>query len=164
MPNITPIQIVEQAKLNMSIASTSSDGALFRLYLAMANQDTSQSLKIKEASQESFLSEPISFYRQANLRQSASDFVIQNEYSKSTQNRDFCNLRLLACIHPQPLSAHDDPMHIDEEVIENSALWARQRLIALNQTNNEQIADVDEIEEAPTMLCDILESLDQINL
>jgi hypothetical protein len=148
----------------MSIASTSSDGALFRLYLAMANQDPSQSLKIKEESQDSLSSELISYYRQANLRQSADDFVIQNEYSKSAQNRDFCNIRLLSCIHPQPLSALNDPMHIDEEVVENSAFPTRQRLVALKQTHNEQMSDVEEIEEAPLMLFDILESLDQINL
>jgi hypothetical protein len=168
MSNITPLQIVEQVKLNKSIATTSSDSALFRLYLAMANQDASHGLKFKEESHNSFSSEIVSHYRQANLNQTTLDFVIQNEYSKSIQNRDFYNLRLLSSFHPQPLSKHNDPMHIDEEVIENSAYPVKQRLFALNQLHNDQIQNgqisgVDEIQEAPTMLFDILESLDEIN-
>lgn len=170
MANITPIQIVEQTRFNNSIASASkqSDASLFRLLLAMAHGDATQTLKIKSDNNDGFVvSQPVSYYRNPAFKQSSADFSLQNEYSKSVQIKDFTHIKLLKCIHPQSLSAFDDPLHIDEEVLENSALPAKQRLAKQAQalSNLDHSIEVgNEIDQEPTLLFDILESMDQIRL
>lgn len=167
MSNLTPIQIVEQINLNKSITSRQGDAQLFRLLLAMANDDVTQTLRIKEDKAQLPSKQLNSHYRNPSFKQSNNDFLIQHEYSKSIQNQDFIQLRLLACIYPQPLSAADNALHIDEVVVENSALPARKRLQELYQGDAEQdlsrSAQI-EIEQQPTELFDILQALDQIKI
>ncbi|MBN7821797.1 VC2046/SO_2500 family protein [Bowmanella yangjiangensis] len=60
--------------------------------------------------------------------------------------------RLWQCLHPGPLSLHNDPGYIDPVVIENCDWHTRQRLSGTQQTD---------LEPDETALLDILDSLHQ---
>lgn len=170
MNKVAPLQIVEQQRLNTSISLGSNSQSLFKLFLAMASDDMTQQLRVESpesnisSTNESSLQH---HYRHASFTFDKQDYLNQANYRACLTENKLDSLRLLACMHPQGLSAHNDAMRIDVLVRENSAFHSQEALNNHQQLLAEQSSEFDSakssdnntIYEQPTMLFDLLEEM-----
>jgi len=155
MPSITPLQVVaQQQEINQALSNKRSDGSLFKLLLSMAHAEMPRVEQLDFTSDASAPDMPAHHYRQPSLAQSDQDFTKQTQLTNIIANHDLANLKLWLCMHPQPLSARNDALHIEKDVIDNTSY----------QTAKSFESQVPQsIKEDPTMLYDVLEDLKQLN-
>lgn len=131
------------------------EGAKFALLLAMLEQNTLLRPSMAKDDDSAQLSEQsqlagLSYYRAAPLAADEHYWSLVTNTEHFIQSGDIDNARLWLAMHPEPLSLHNDALHIPEEIIENCSLVVRERLKTTQQKQFNQDA---------TVLYDILQGL-----
>lgn len=144
-------------ELNGTINRAASEGAKFALILAMLEQDCTHRPHIEEPKETSHIPEidtGLNYYRTAPL--SANDAYWQScqHTSQLIHGGQIQSAHLWLAMHPEPLSQHNKPDVIDEDVIANCSINTQTRLQQAKQSG----LKVDE-----TGLYDILQELESVS-
>jgi hypothetical protein len=140
---------------NGALNHATGQGAKFALLLAMLEQNTllrpsmAKDDDSAQLDQQSLLA-GLSYYRAAPLAADEQYWSLVTNTEGYIHNGDLDNARLWLAMHPEPLSLHNDALHIPEEIIENCSLVVRERLKKTQQKQFSQDA---------TVLYDILQGL-----
>lgn len=153
---------IRKAEFNSEVSSTlrKSGQVDFALLLAMMQQDVTQRLALQESEQEQapvglLPIEQFNFYPEVPLSAKPEHYKIQSEFANSVNRNDLKTAHLLACMHPTPLSLHNDAKKIPDEVIANCEVHTQMRMM---QAKTESI-DVDE-----TMLYEQIKQTQEMGL
>ena len=129
-------------------------GANFALLLAMLEQNTllRPSIGKDDDTQDNLQGQlaGLSHYRSPPLAADEQYWSLVTSTQHFIQGGELDNARLWLAMHPEPLSLHNDALHIPDEVLENCSLLVRERL------KNQQAK---EFKQDATGLYDILQDI-----
>jgi len=159
-------QIEQQLRLNRSVKTSNTDKSLFYLYLSMLEKDLSVLPRFTDttATNEIVYADIEShYYKHPELQFSAGDFAVQKQFSRALEQKSDSTFKLLNAFFPQGLSEYNNPLRIDDEVIEGLDYFAQKRTKeaqAFNhQENNQNDIAVDE-----TLLFDLIPKATEFTL
>lgn len=117
----------------------------FALMLAMMQQDVTQRLKLEEGGDENkpiglMPIESFNFYPEVPLKTEVHHFAQQEKFAIAVSQNDLASAKLLAYMHPTPLSMHNDVKRVEDDVVANCDLFTQMKI---KQIQTEDIA-VDE--------------------
>lgn len=118
-------------ELNGNVSRALLSGHDFAYWLAQLGPwaDERPSLKSNTGDKEDINpSLPSNFYRQSGLEATPKDFFALSVQSQLLQQPELNGFRLWQSMHPEPLSLFNDPLRLDDEVIENCESHVRRRL------------------------------------
>ncbi|WP_100657405.1 VC2046/SO_2500 family protein [Alteromonas flava] len=103
----------------------------FGFYLAQLNTQITERLRIQsdslDESAHTNADKPPHYYRHSALQAKDEDFQAVAQSAQLLQRQNRADLLLWMCLHPDPLSLHNDSKRIDPEVIANCELHAQRR-------------------------------------
>lgn len=133
----------------------SNQGAKFALLLAMLQQDVLARPNIGQArepeSQE--MGDVPTYYPETHLQAHAQDWLLADTASDILHHDGIRSAQLWLVMHPQPLSLHNDPYYIDDEIYANCDTYTQARYSKTTPQENSEIT-VDE-----TGIFDLLEEI-----
>jgi hypothetical protein len=144
-------------ELNGTINRAASEGAKFALILSMLEQNSLHRPhlgKSKKLAQAPNAVSDINHYRSTPLSVNDTYWQTCKHTSQLIQSGQFDSAHLWLAMHPEPLSLHNTPDIIDEEVIANCSINTQNRI----QQYTEKVVRVDE-----TGLYDILQTLEPVS-
>lgn len=140
-----------------SVNRAAGQGAKFALLLSMLEQDVlgRPRIQVEEDTPPATQLEGLSCYREPPLKAEPADIdniVVTSKLLRSSGK----DALLWQCMHPHPLSQHNDAKRLADEVIVNCDYYTQRRLAPQPAPDKE--VDVDE-----TLLYDVLENLSELN-
>jgi hypothetical protein len=144
-------------ELNGTINRAASEGAKFALILAMLEQNCIHRPhleKSKVLAQSSQVNSDINHYRSNPLSVNDTYWQTCQHTSQLIHSRQLHSAHLWLAMHPEPLSLHNTPDLIGEEVIANCSINTQNRI----QQAKHNVLKVDE-----TGLYDILQELEPVS-
>lgn len=159
------MQIINEGHISNSLnrALEQNHRGDFALLMAMLDENVCENAQFKIAKDQQQAFESDEAYLKAQLgvvhqfKTSADDAAYESALDQSYA-LNFAGLamnKLVACLNPPALSQFNDKSKIDQHVIDNLSIHARNRLFALQQ-DTEQAASV---KTDPTLLYDILQAV-----
>jgi hypothetical protein len=165
-------QILEQSlKVSRSAHASTPNNSLFHLYLALFERDTVLNARFvnnedtesrsAQGNENTFADIEAHHYRRPNLVFNSYDYRLQVDYAKTVVNEDNANLQLLNAMHPQGLAERNNPLVVDENVIENASYRTQQTIkqifedLDTNETSTESLQS-NEIQVDETLLYDLI--------
>ncbi|BDX06759.1 VC2046/SO_2500 family protein [Planctobacterium marinum] len=104
----------------------------FALLLSMMQQDLTQRLKLEgEDEQQSVGLIPIekfNFYPAVPLKTENTHYVRQQQFAEAIHRNDLPSAKLLAYMHPTPLSLHNDVKRIPDDVTANCDVFTQMKI------------------------------------
>lgn len=105
----------------------------FALMLAMMQQDVTQRLKLADDGDDNkpiglLPIESFNFYPEVPLKTEAQHFIQQERFAVAVQQNDLASAKLLAYMHPTPLSLHNDVKRVDDDVAANCDLFTQMKI------------------------------------
>lgn len=152
--------LAQDLEYSGKISHAAGEGAKFALLLSMLHPNVMYRPKMEAEQQEVPLSVDIENpYRSSSLSAQPADWQYLNENSLMlSQPGGDANMKLWQAMHPEPLAQFDDVKRIPDDVIYNCELQVQSRLRLPKEARIEDVR----IEEDPTGLYDILESLPEL--
>ena len=94
-------------------------------------------------------------HHQFHLKALANDYKLAERLNEALIKQSLADYKLLQCAYSYPLSMHDDPRHINDEVLENCSMRTQQ---ACKEHEFDSFHETQELsEEHPEWLFDIIE-------
>lgn len=159
--NINPLEsggldpvIVNDRELNGEINRASQQGAKFALLLAMLEQNNLHRPVLHqtpEAELNKAESSSLHYYRSSPLLADTQSWQSSQQTSLLVNSGHVKSAQLWLAMHPEPLSQHNNVLHLDEEILANCSFPTQTRL----QQNKDKAIKVDE-----TILFDVLQELE----
>jgi hypothetical protein len=105
----------------------------FALMLAMMQQDITQRLKLADDGDDDkpvglLPIESFNFYPEIPLKTEAQHFVEQEQFARAVHQNDLASAKLMAYMHPTPLSIHNDVKRIDDNVAANCDMFTQMKI------------------------------------
>lgn len=105
----------------------------FALLLSMMQQDLTQRLKLEEDEGGDkpiglIPIEKFNFYPKVPLKTETHHFIRQEQFASAVQQNDLTNARLLAYMHPTPLSMHNDVKRVGDDVAANCDVFTQMKI------------------------------------
>ncbi len=141
-------------ELNGAVNRSASEGAKFSLIMAMLEQDCTHRPHLdasKGVNQNPEVKGDLNYYRSNSLSADDTYWNTCHHTSQLLHNGQLLSAHLWLAMHPEPLSQHNKPDAIDEDVIANCSIYAQTRM----QHAKEKVVKIDE-----TGLYDILQALE----
>ncbi|MGJ8679858.1 VC2046/SO_2500 family protein [Paraglaciecola sp.] len=135
--------IINDRELNGEINKASTQGAKFSLLLAMLEQNHLHRPVLQEVPEPELNIADAAFlhhYRSSTLKADVESWAYINSTSQMINSGHIQDAHLWLAMHPEPLSQHNDPLHLSEEILANCSYPTQNRL----QQNKEKILKVDE--------------------
>jgi len=151
-----PALLSSDYELNGTINRAASEGAKFALMMAMLEQDCIHRPyleKPQKLTQPPKVNSELNHYRTSPLSANDASWQTCQHTSQLIHNSQLHSAQLWIAMHPEPLSLHNKPDVIDEEVVANCSINTQTRLKQAKQN----MLKVDE-----TGLYDILQELESI--
>lgn len=131
----TSIQDIRQAEFKAGLGKALRHGGQsdFALMLAMMQQDITQRLKLAEDDDDNkpiglLPIESFNFYPDVPLKTETQHFAIQERFAQAVHQNDLASAKLLAYMHPTPLSMHNDVKRVDDDVTANCDLFTQMKI------------------------------------
>jgi hypothetical protein len=143
-------------ELNGQINRAANQGAKFSLLLAMLEQNCLHRPQLEKSAAINLSSAPhsnINHYRSHPLSANEKSWQTCQYTSRLIHQGHVHSAQLWLAMHPEPLSHHNQPQEIDEEIIANCSLAAQNRY----QQNSRKPIQLDEVG-----LYDILQQLEPV--
>ncbi len=133
----------------------SNQGAKFSLLLAMLQQDVLARPHIGQASEPELqaLTDVQSYYPEKHLQAHEQDWPLADTATDILHSDGIRSAQLWLAMHPQPLSLHNDPFHIDDDIYANCDTYTQARYSKTKLQEDSEIT-VDE-----TGIFDLLEEI-----
>ena len=132
---ISGVQDIRQVefKAGLGKALRQSGQSEFALILAMMQQDVTQRLKLADNGGDNdplglSAIEGFNFYPKVPLKTEAHHFSRQQQFSQAVHQNDFASAKLLAYMHPTPLSMHNDVRRVGDNVTANCDLFTQMKI------------------------------------
>lgn len=111
----------------------------FALLLSMMQQDLTQRLKLEGETEDKPLGlipiEKFNFYPQVPLKTEQQHYIRQQQFATAVQRNDLPSAKLLAYMHPTPLSLYNDVKRIPDNVTSNCDLFTQMKIKGLQGEN-----------------------------
>lgn len=112
----------------------------FALLLSMMQQDLTQRLKLEEEGNQQqpvglIPIEKFNFYPKVPLKTEAEHFIKQQQFADAVKRNDLPSAKLLAYMHPTPLSMHNDVKRIPDDVTANCDVFTQMKIKSLQGEN-----------------------------
>ncbi|WP_440903901.1 VC2046/SO_2500 family protein [Catenovulum sp. SX2] len=159
------MQIINEGHISNSLnrALEQNHRGDFALLLAMLDENVCENAQFKIAKQqqqafesdEAYLKQQLGVVHQYKVAADDAAFESALDQSYALNFAGLAMNKLVACLNPPALSQFNDKAKVDQHVIDNLSLHARNRLFALQQAADEQ----QPTQTDPTLLYDILQAV-----
>jgi len=125
-----------------TLAKAVHQGAIFSLYLAMHDTSVVEPIRVKNATQTSVdsterLLASLNHYRRSSVEAKDADWNAMKTLG-SLMASDLDNALLFQAMYPQPLAQTNDPMRLNDDIVNNCSLAAQKRLSNQYQSTLEE--------------------------
>lgn len=115
-----------------TLAKAAHQGAIFSLYLAMHATSVVEPIRVKNVAQTSVdsterLLASLNHYRRSSVEARDADWKAMKTLG-SLMSIDLDNALLFQAMYPQPLAQTNDPMRLNDDIVNNCSLAAQKRL------------------------------------
>ncbi|MCC2604230.1 VC2046/SO_2500 family protein [Planctobacterium marinum] len=111
----------------------------FALLLSMMQQDITQRLKVEGETEDKPVGlipiEKFNFYPEVPLKTEKQHYLWQQEFAGAIQRNDLPSAKLLAYMHPTPLSLYNDVKRIPDDVTSNCDMFTQLKIKGLQSEN-----------------------------
>lgn len=120
-------------KAGLGKALRHSGQSEFALMLAMMQQDVTQRLKLAKGDDDNkplglLAIENFNFYPEVPLKTESQHYTRQEQFAKAVHQNDLASAKLLAYMHPTPLSMHNDVKRVEDHVAANCDLFTQMKI------------------------------------
>ena len=120
-------------KAGLGKALRHSGQSEFALMLAMMQQDVTQRLKLADDGDDNkpvglLPIEDFNFYPEVPLKTEAQHFSRQEQFAQAVHHNDLASAKLLAYMHPTPLSMHNDVKRVGDDVTANCDFFTQMKI------------------------------------
>lgn len=132
----------------------------FALLLSMLVQDVTQQLQFSEQPEEGIKGnipiEQFNYYPEIPLSTETKHYAQQQAFADAVHREDIKTASLLGCMFPSPLSLHNDPKRVDDNVMANCDIYTQSRMQVAKAGEAGDTAKNEDIEVDPTLLYDTI--------
>ncbi|GGD53211.1 VC2046/SO_2500 family protein [Lacimicrobium alkaliphilum] len=136
-----PIYLDRELNGSLNKAASGGAGATFALVLAMLQQDLLDRPRLSESSKE-VQHTPVLPDKapEIPLKAESQHWQFEAQHAGYVHQKQLTSARLWHCLHPGPLSVFNDSKRLDDDVVENTSWYCREKL----KGTNSQLIETDE--------------------